>query len=166
MRIDKFELAAKKIRPRLMQVAKQSIDNKDEAEDLVQETLLRLWSAEAQWETYQNLEAVAVRIIKNCIIDNFRKKKISYETLDNVSVENTQPTPHQALESGERWEILQSIILQLPNLQRMIITMKDIEGYETEDIAKITNTNIESVRMNLSRARKKVKEAFLTSIEK
>ena len=86
--------------------------------------------------------------------------------MDNLSVESTQPCPHRMLESGERWELLQAIILQLPNLQRMIITMKDIEGYETEDIAKITNTNIESVRMNLSRARKRVKEMFLTNIEK
>jgi len=166
MRIDKFELVAQKIRPRLIQVARQGINNNDDVEDLVQETLLRLWSARAQWESYQNIEAVAVRIIKNCIIDNFRSKKISYEPLDNLSIEYAQYSPHQALESSERWEILQAIILQLPNLQRIIITMKDIEGYETEDIAKITNTNIESVRMNLSRARKRVKEMFLTNIEK
>jgi RNA polymerase sigma-70 factor (ECF subfamily) len=166
MRIDKFEVTAKEIRPRLVQAAKQSIGNDDEVEDLVQETLLRLWLVRSQWKNYQSIEAVAVRIIKNCIIDNFRKKKLSYESLENQSIENEQPTPHQILESGERWEMLQEIILQLPNLQRLIITMKDIEGYETEEIAKITDTNIEAVRMNLSRARKKVKEMFLTNIEK
>ena len=166
MRIDRFQLMAQEIRPRLMQVAKQSIDNNDDAEDLVQESLLRLWMARSQWENYQNIEAVAVKIVRNCIIDNFRSKKIRYETFDNLSIENSEPNPHQQLENNEKWEILQEIILQLPNLQRLIITMKDIEGYETEDIAKITNTNIESVRMNLSRARKKVKEMFLYKIEK
>ena len=166
MKVDRFQLMTQEIRPRLMQVAKQNIDNNDNAEDLVQETLLRLWQARNQWNNYQNIEAVAVKILKNCIIDNYRSKKLSYETLDNRSVEYSEPNPHQVLENSEKWEVLQAIILQLPNLQRIILTMKDIEGYETEDIAKITNTNIEAVRMNLSRARKKVKETFLVTIDK
>jgi len=166
MRVDRFQLVAQEIRPRLMQAAKQSIDNSADAEDLVQETLLRLWQARNQWDNYQNIEAVAVKILKNCIIDSYRSKKVNYETLDNVSIESSEPNPHQQLENREKWEILHEIIQQLPHLQRIIITMKDIEGYETEDIAKITNTSIESVRMNLSRARKKVKEMFLNKIEK
>ena len=166
MRIDKFELVAKEVRPKLMQVVRQSIGDDDEAEDLVQETLLRLWQVRAKWKGYQNIEAVAVKIVKNCIIDSFRKKKVDYEPLEDQHIEYWRPTPHQELENRERWNILQNIILQLPNLQRIIITMKDIDGYETEDIAKITNTNIEAVRMNLSRARKRVKEMFLENIEK
>ena len=166
MRIDKFQLVVREVRPKLMQVARQNVNDSNDAEDLVQETLLRLWTARSQWENYQNIEAVAVRTLKNCIIDSYRSKKVNYESVDTLSIENAEPNPHQQLESNEKWQVLQEIILQLPNLQRLIITMKDIEGYETEDIAKITNTNIESVRMNLSRARKKVKEQFLTNIEK
>ena len=166
MKVDRFQLMTQEIRLRLMRVAKQNIDNNDDAEDLVQETLLRLWQERDQWNNYQNIEAVAVRILKNCIIDNYRRKKVSYETLDNISVEHSAPNPHQVLENSEKGEVLQAIILQLPSLQRIILTMKDIEGYETEDIAKITNTSIEAVRMNLSRARKKVKEVFLQITER
>lgn len=60
---------------------------------------------------------------------------------------------------------MQEIINSLPTLQRMIIRMKDIEEYETEEIAEITGCNAEAIRSNLSRARKKVRDIYLHAIQ-
>ena len=70
-------------------------------------------------------------------------------------------TPEQLLEQHDAAAIIGRLIQQLPTLQQCIIQMKDVEGYELSEIAQITGTQIESVRVNLSRARKKVREQFL-----
>ena len=169
MTVEDFSKMSAAMRPKLLQIAFQSIHNSEEAEDLVQETFLRLWVAETRGGSYEKWEAAAVKTLKNSIIDEIRKR----ENKKSEPIEDYEPilqshftSPHQQLEGREKCKILQQIIKQLPNLQQSIITLKDIEGYETEDIAKITNTSIEAVRMNLSRARKKVKEVFLQITER
>ena len=169
MTVEDFSKKSAAMRPKLLKIAFQSIHNSEEAEDLVQETFLRLWMAEMKGDCYENWEAVVVKTLKNSIIDEIRKRK----NKNNEPIERYEPVlqshfsnPHQQLEGREKWEIIQHIIKQLPNLQQSIITLKDIEGYETEDIAKITQSSIDSVRMNLSRARKKVKEVFLQITER
>jgi len=69
--------------------------------------------------------------------------------------------PYLQLERKNTTEILQKIIENLPPLQQAIIRMKDMEEYEVEEIAEITGTNIDAVRVNLSRARKKVREEYI-----
>lgn len=167
MTVKDFQIKAVAIRPKLLRIAQQSIPNREEAEDLVQDTFLRIWMAQANENRYENWEAVVVKTLKNSIIDEFRKRK-NNEPIDEYEdvLSSNFTNPHQRLEGLEKWEILQQIINQLPHLQQSIITLKDIEGYETEDIAKITQSSIDSVRMNLSRARKKVKEVFLQITER
>lgn len=169
MTVEEFSEKVASVRPKLLKIAKQSIHNSEEAEDFVQETFLQLWVAQTKGDCYENWEAAAVKTIKNKIIDEFRRQKNKnnepiedYETV----LPSNFATPHQRLEGMEKGQILHHIIKQLPHLQQSIITLKDIEGYETEDIAKITQSSIDSVRMNLSRARKKVKEVFLQITER
>jgi RNA polymerase sigma-70 factor (ECF subfamily) len=169
MTVEDFSEKVAAVRPKLLKIATQSIHNSEEAEDVVQETFLRLWAAQTKGDRYENWEAAAVKTLKNGIIDEFRRRK----NKENESIEEYEAVlssnfnnPHQQLEGLEKWQILQHIINQLPHLQQSIITLKDIDGYETEDIAKITQSSIDSVRMNLSRARKKVKEIFLQITER
>ncbi len=61
--------------------------------------------------------------------------------------------------------LMHEIIDSLPNLQRTIMRMKDIEGYETDEIAEITGCGPEAIRSNLSRARKKVRDVYLRTIQ-
>jgi RNA polymerase sigma-70 factor (ECF subfamily) len=68
------------------------------------------------------------------------------------------------VEANENMKLLINIMEQLPDLQRMIIRLKDIEGYEINEIVQITHASPDAIRMNLSRARKKVKELFMKNI--
>ena len=161
MKIDEFEIKVKAIRAKLLHVATRQLPCEEEAEDLVQESLLRLWRAQERWTDYQNFEAVAMRTLKNLIIDRYRKQTPQYETLERYDWQSNEPNAQQQLEARENRQRLIDIIHQLPNLQQLIVTLKDLEDYETEEIAKITQSSVESVRMNLSRARKKIRELFL-----
>ncbi|MDR1113077.1 MAG: RNA polymerase sigma factor [Bacteroidales bacterium] len=164
MKVDEFETKVKTIRAKLLGVAVQQLPCKEEAEDLVQESLLRLWYAQEQWSQYQNLEAVAMRTLRNLIIDRYRKSTPQHEAIERCVRQSHEPNAQQLLEARENRERLINIIQQLPNLQRLIITMKDLEDYEIKEIAQITQSSVESIRMNLSRARKKIKELFYNHI--
>ena len=59
------------------------------------------------------------------------------------------------------WELIQWIVEHLPPLQRRIFRMKDIEGYETEEIEQLTGCSVDSIRKNLSRARRKIREDYI-----
>lgn len=161
MDIDKFQYIVRSIRPQLLQTAKNMGNNNAESEDLVQEVFLRLWQVKERLNEYKNLEHIAKKTLRNICIDKYRRKKINYEELTNYQIKNNSNCPQAQLEIEEDVRRLIEIIQRLPELQQLIIKMKDVEGYEIEEIVKITQSSAESIRMNLSRARKKVREIFL-----
>ena len=71
--------------------------------------------------------------------------------------------PHSILETSDRLSEFNSIMQSLPEQQRMIIQLRDVEGYEFEEIADILNVNINTIRVSLSRARKKIKESLINT---
>jgi RNA polymerase sigma-70 factor (ECF subfamily) len=79
------------------------------------------------------------------------------EPIENQQLVAQTETPHQTMEAKDLGHYIWSLIAQLPPLQQMIMRLKDIEELEVEEIALITNCTPEAVRMNLSRARKKIR---------
>jgi RNA polymerase sigma-70 factor (ECF subfamily) len=160
MDLEQFCKIAQSIRPQLLRTAKQMLNHSGEAEDIVQEILLRLWLLRSTLDKYEDIESVAIKAVKNKCIDRHRQKKTEYEDITNHLEEYRGLNPHQQMESKEQLHALLDIIQQLPDIQRLIIQLKDVEGYETDEIVKITQSSADAVRMNLSRARKKVRELF------
>ena len=165
MGIEKFQGMVQRIRPQLLQMAKRQTNSNEEAEDIVQEVFLRLWIARTRFEVYENVEHIAIRTLKNICIDRYRKKKLDYEELLDIRIQSNVQNPYQKLESEENVQQLLKVICQLPPLQQLILRLKDIDGCEIEEITKITQTSPESVRMNLSRARKKIRELLIDKKE-
>lgn len=164
MNIDQFQETVRSLRPKLVTLACRMVKQRDEAEDIVQEVFIRLWMSRAKLETYDNLEAVAVTTLRNRCIDEYRKKRMEYEELKTDRWEQQEANAAERMELSDELQLLLRIIRNLPDLQGLIIRLKDVEGYDTEEIARITHSSVDSVRMNLSRARKKVREIFLKSM--
>lgn len=148
------------IREQLHALAWRMLGNEYDAEDAVQEVMLRLWSAGNSLRAYDNPAAYATTMCKNLCLDKIKLKKYN-EEIDNQQNLSNSEDPYSLAERKEAGELIRVIISKLPNLQRLIIEMKDIEGYEVAEIAEITGGSIDSIRMNLSRARKKVREEYL-----
>jgi RNA polymerase sigma-70 factor (ECF subfamily) len=144
------------IRPDLERLARKKLSVHEDVEDVVQEVSMRLWLIREKWETHQNCKPLAINILKHCLIDRYRKTK-EMEPIEDQILEATTATPHQSMEAKDLGRFLWGLIEQLPPIQQMIMRLKDIEGLEVERIAQITNSSPEAVRMNLSRARKKIK---------
>jgi len=135
---------------------------KEGSEDAVQEVFVRLWKMNARLEEIESVEALAVTMVKNFCIDQLRKKKF-IEPSDESSFatfHDQEPTPQDKLEISETAAIILGIINDLPEVYREVIQLRDIEELSYEEIAEKTGMNINTLRVNLSRARKSVRDEF------
>ncbi len=148
---------------KLFNFARLMLNDENEAQDAVQEVYIKLWNYRNKMESIKNIEAFAMKITKNWCIDRLKSRKPVYiDTYDKVyDFQKEKNNPHDILESSDSMKELDNIMLKLPEQQRMIIQLRDIEGYEFEEIADIMNINANTIRVNLSRARNKIKDLLL-----
>lgn len=163
MELKEFKITVLPLRAKLLNYARKLTDEPEDAEDAVQEVLLRLWNKRLELEQYRNIEAFAMTLTHNICIDMWRCKCNDNLSLDIVQAASPTGTPERLLEIKDEIRLMHEIIHSLPNLQRTIMQMKDIEGYETDEI---TGCGPEAIRSNLSRARKKVRDVYLRTIQK
>jgi len=162
MELERFKKTVLPLRDKLMHVSLNLLADRADAEDVVQDAFLKLWQMRDRLGSYRSVEALAVTMAKNLAIDLIRKRRSEEDWTDGIiSDEATAERPDTMLEQSDAVECIRRLIDRLPNIQQSIIRMKDIEGYEIEEIAEITGTQEQAVRMNLSRARKKIKEQFM-----
>ena len=160
MQIERFKSEVIPLRDTLFRTAVKYLLQPEDAEDVVQEVLLRLWNRREQLDTVVNPAAFAMQMTKNSCLDRLKLQKETTEA-DDFQLGTTPETPHSTLEQHDAVALVKQIIEHLPELQRLIIRMRDVEGYELQEIADITATQITAVTVNLSRARKKVRETYL-----
>jgi len=136
--------------------------NQEGSEDAVQEVFVKLWKMNTKLDEYKSVSALAVTMVKNYCIDQIRKQKhINPGDQDSFALyHDPGPSPHEKLEISESSAIVERIINGLPEIYREIIQLKDIDGLSYEEIAFKTGQNINTLRVNLSRARKMVREEF------
>jgi len=149
------------IREKLFHLAKKYLEDEQDAEDAIQETFLKLWHNSDSLSTYDNPAAYATTGLKNHCLDNIKLKKNNIPLDESYYLQAGTENPYLELEYKSSEALIRKIIESLPTLQQEIIRMKDIEEYEIEEIAEITGTKAEAVRVNLSRARKKVREEYI-----
>jgi RNA polymerase sigma-70 factor (ECF subfamily) len=158
--IERFEKNIVPMRRQLMQTAMKYLQQREDAEDAVQEALLRLWTVRSRLDSASTPEAFAMQTLVNICIDKLRMRKETVSP-DDCDLGHSLDTPYSQLELHDAVELAGRIIDSLPYTQRTIIRMRDVEGYELEEIAAITGADISAVRVNLSRARKKVKDELI-----
>lgn len=164
MEIKKFKILVLPLRSKLLGYAQKLLGNTEEAEDATQEVMMKLWEKRNELDRCNNLEAFIMTMMHNTCIDMGRTKKTNLLLIDEVIGDKATSTEHR-YEVHNEVELIKKIIDALPKIQRVTIRMKDVEGYENEEIAEITGGTVESVRSNLSRARKKVRDTYLMIIK-
>lgn len=149
------------MRPALLRMAVRYLENSDEAEDAVQDALLKLWFLRDRLEQYRSVDALAIVITKHLCINRLRGIRIEKVDLEQgISIMGGENPEMKLVEEESMKEILE-VISTLPDLQQAVLRMKHIEGFEVEEIARLTGSTPVAIRTNLSRARKKVREQFM-----
>ena len=165
MELKQFKSDVLPLRNKLLNYARKLTDDPADAEDAVQEIMLKLWNMRLRLDEYRSIEALAVTMTHHHCMDCWRSKRPDALSLDQIQTSSPTASPEQLLEEKDEFSLMRQIIDSLPPLQRTIIQMKDIQEYETDEIAEITGCNPEAIRSNLSRARKKVRDIYLQTIQ-
>lgn len=161
MTIQTFKRTVFPVQAKLLRLAKTLLSNEEDAEDTVQEALLKLWQNRQNLGNYRSIEALAMVITKNLCFD---KLKTSYAQrvvpLTPTTQVIDQSTPYQQTERSDSARLLRQLIAQLPEQQRLVIHLRDVEEYSYEEMEQLTGMCVNNIRVALSRARRSVREMY------
>jgi RNA polymerase sigma factor (sigma-70 family) len=162
MELEEFNLKVMPVRDKLYRFALALLQNSEEAKDAMQDVFLRLWSHRDQLDNVSNLESYVMKVTKNLCLDKlkFYKNKEMVDLSDRqMRVDNF--TPFTTVSFNNLKELMIKLFSALPEQQRLVIHMRDIEHYSFEEIQEVTGMTINNIRVNLSRARQNVKNSYL-----
>lgn len=146
---------------KVFRLAKRLLVSSDEAEDATQELYFKLWKNKEKMVKYDNVEAYAMMMTKNYCLDQLKSKRASNLTLVHSNYKDENTEVQSDVEAKDSASILKRMMNDLPEKQRMIIQLRDVENYEFSEIAKIMNMEQTAIRVNLSRARKTLRERYI-----
>lgn len=146
---------------KIFRIARRLLVSTEEAEDATQEVLVKLWNKKESLSDYNSVEALAMTMTKNYCLDQLKSKRAGNLKIVHNNFTDREAGLQQKIEDVDSLSWVEKIIDQLPEQQKLIVQMRDIEQYEFEDIAKILEMNETAVRVALSRARKTIREFML-----
>lgn len=148
----------------IFRTALRIVLNRDEAQDIVQDTLLKLWQKRGELSQVDNLQAFAITSARNLAIDRKEKmanKTVSLDASEHDRTDDAQASPDAGMMKNEAHRFMADAINALPEKQRSIIQLRDIEEKSYKEIAQILNITESDVKVTLFRARTTLKEKIL-----
>ena len=147
---------------KLYRVAFRLMGNTQDAEDMVQETYLKLWKKREELPPdIENMEAYCITLIKNLCFDALRSVRLEEDNRTpeelNITEENN---PMHEVELKDEVNQVKRIICTLPKQQQQVVTMRDVNDCSYEEIEQATGLSSVNIRVLLSRTRKKIREQF------
>ena len=158
MTAEEYQQAVTELQRELEKVAERYLPCSDESDDVVQETLLRLWQMHDQ--LHLPVLPFAKAIVKNLCLDKLRRSH-HFDDIDSIHTMPSEDDP-----PDERIERMMHIIDTLPSLQQTVLRLRHLEGMEFKDIAKITGMSETAIRKAVSRARQSVRDIYLLKYNK
>jgi len=162
MNVEDFKIQVLPLQDKLYSFSLRFLGDSEDAKDAVQEVLIKLWKLRDSLENYRSILAFAMTVTRNHCLDRIKARRTV--PLDDNKVYAGQvvnTTPGDILERKDLTEKIKRIIGELPENQRSVIHLRDIDGFDNQEIGEIMSMDVNNVRVLLSRARKKVREELL-----
>ena len=154
---DAFEALYERLYPSVLNVAYRMLGDRDAAEDVAQEVLLKLYTSPRSYKPTARLSTWLYRVTCNACIDEIRKRRKSSFDLDDISISFHELDPQKSAESSELADAVRQAIASLPENQRAAIVLQRYEGLSYQEIAEVLKTSIPAVESLLSRAKESLK---------
>lgn len=135
--------------------------DRTEAADITQDVMFRLWDMRKELSKVQNPKAWALKITRNLCFDILKKQKPLYDEEQMFRNSGYDCDLIKNMEDRETAEVVKKIIDTLPDNQREVVILREIEEMEYHEIAEITGLGLNNIRVLLSRARTKIKEILV-----
>ncbi|MFC4097072.1 RNA polymerase sigma factor [Euzebyella saccharophila] len=146
---------------KLYRLAKRLLVSREEAEDATQEILMKLWSKSKKIGSYNNVEAFAMTMTKNFCLDRLKSKQAGNLKLVHSNYREEGSSLQKQVEANDSVTWVQRIMEDLPEQQKMVLQLRDVEEYDFDEICEMLEMKPTAVRVALSRARKAVREKLM-----
>jgi len=146
------------LKNKVFRLSKRLLVSREEAEDATQEVFVKLWNKKQDLTKYNSIEALTMTLTKNYCLDRLKSKQALNLQLVHSNYTSKEASLDKKTEDRDHLRWVEKIISQLPETQKMVVQLREIEELEFEEIAKIMETTPENVRVILSRARKALRE--------
>ncbi|MFT6795885.1 MAG: RNA polymerase sigma factor (sigma-70 family) [Maribacter sp.] len=143
---------------KLYRLAKRLLVSSEEAEDATQEILMKLWSKKNKIEGYKSVEAFAMTMTKNFCLDRLKSKQANNLKLVHSNYSDDNSSLQRQVEARDSIDWVQRIMEELPEQQKLVVQLRDVEQYEYEEIEALLDMKPTAIRVALSRARKTIRE--------
>ena len=143
---------------KVFRLAKRLLVSQEEAEDATQEILLKLWNNKEQIQNYKNVEAFSMTMTKNFCLDKLKSKHAQNLKIVHNNYEDNNVSLQKQVEINDSLDWVSKIMEELPEQQKIILQLRDIEQYDFSEIAKMLDMNETAIRVSLSRGRKTLRE--------
>lgn len=155
------------LKDELFRLALRITLNRADAEDVVQETMLKVWNRRDRWAELESIKAFCLTICRNLALDKLKRADNQNTSLGDEEGGGEEPADHSYAANPEeqavqrdRVEQVRRLISQLPEKQRTCMQLRDIEGKAYKEIASVLAITEQQVKVNIFRARQTIKEKF------
>ena len=157
-----FEHIAAQLRQKVLKISTQFFASRQDAEDAAQEAMVQLWRYCEQIDASRNIDALAVRVAKNCCVSMYRRQRHTAD-IDQQSIKTptAEPSPQQQLEAQDTQRMLNEALSLLKPRERELFDMRAVMGLSNDEISSQTGIPKTSIAPMVSEARKKVMAELL-----
>lgn len=136
--------------------------NHEEAQDVVQDTLIKVWNRRDEWDDIDSIEAYSLTVCRNLSLDRMKKKSHQTESLDSIPTETPDQngSPYEQMLQKDRIDLVKRMVNSLPEKQRSCMQLRDFEGRSYKEISQILNISEDQVKVNIFRARQAIKQRY------
>lgn len=136
--------------------------NREEAEDIVQDTLIKVWNKRDDWDNIESIEAFSMTVCRNLALDRMKRAEHQNASLEQEVIDSADRSrsPLELMEHRDRVETVRRLVNSLPEKQRNCMQLRDFEGKSYRDIANILGITEEQVKVNIFRARQTIKQKY------
>lgn len=161
MRIEDFNIIVSNLKDKMYRLAFRIVRNHEEARDIVQDALIKIWNKRELLEGVDNKDAYCMTITRNVGIDKIRSKKIETSDIsERFDLQSSAANPERIAVAKDEYKVMRAFIDSLPENYKEVLQLREIEGYSYKEISEITGFNLEKVKVYLHRARMRIKQHF------
>ena len=151
------------LKDKLFRVALRITLDRPEAEDVVEDTLVRVWERRKALGAIGNLETYCLTICRNLAIDRAERKVAQHLPIADDDTIDEAPRPDEQMEQQQRLQWVHEAFQRLPEKQRTALQLRDIDGHSYGEVAEVMNITEADVKVTLHRARNALKQQLLAT---
>lgn len=160
MLLEEFKHSVLPVKNKLYRFALRYLGNEDEAQDVVQEVLIKAWDRREDLHLYRSVEAWCMKLTRNISLNKLKSGHYSKTDIldDGLTLKYQSQSPYESTEAQDTLNNIQRFMQQLPTLQQQVLQLRDVEGYSYEEISETLDVSLGQVKINLFRARQSLKK--------